>query len=166
VDPADPDERPLRERLLALQREPDGLLHLDYHPLNVMAVGNRISGVLDWTNARAGDPRADLARTVSILRLAPSTTDVPGPALMALRTILELTWRLGYRRERGWPEQMAPFYAWAGAVLLRDLGPRPGRSTEGISARDYARMRRWTATWKRRAALTPLSQHWERGAGG
>src|SRR5438132_39917 len=39
------------------------LLHLDYHLLNVMTDRSRVTGVLDWTNARAGDPRADLART-------------------------------------------------------------------------------------------------------
>jgi aminoglycoside phosphotransferase len=45
------------------------LLHLDYHPLNVLTDGERITAVLDWTNAAAGDPRTDLARTFSILRL-------------------------------------------------------------------------------------------------
>ena len=47
------------------------LLHLDYHPLNVLGEAGAISGVLDWTNADGGDPRADVARTGAILRFLP-----------------------------------------------------------------------------------------------
>src|SRR5262249_57263606 len=66
---AGPDEPALAERLRAVRRRDDRLLHLDYHPLNVMVDGGRVTGVLDWANALAGDPRADLARHVTILPL-------------------------------------------------------------------------------------------------
>ena len=36
-------------------------LHRDYHPLNVLWEGNRITGVVDWINAVNGDPAVDLA---------------------------------------------------------------------------------------------------------
>ena len=62
----------LHTEVRRLTRARRALLHLDYHPLNVMCQGPRITGVLDWANARLGDPRADLARTITLLRLAPT----------------------------------------------------------------------------------------------
>jgi hypothetical protein len=38
----------------------DDLVHLDYHPGNILVSGNRISGVIDWDGARRGDRRFDL----------------------------------------------------------------------------------------------------------
>ena len=70
--------------------------------------------MLDWTNARAGDPRADYARTLTILRLD-SGTDSP-LGLSVLR-VFEAGWRSGYRRIMGRTSDMAPYYAWAGAVM-------------------------------------------------
>ena len=72
---------PALERLLTrIERRPPALLHLDYHPLNLLIAGTDVSGVLDWANARAGDPRADIARTASILDLAPAAGGDYGPS--------------------------------------------------------------------------------------
>ena len=38
----------------------DDLVHLDYHPGNILVSGRRISGVIDWDGARRGDRRFDL----------------------------------------------------------------------------------------------------------
>jgi len=114
------------------------LLHLDYHPLNVLIQHGQVSAVLDWTNAHAGDPRADFARTVSLLRLHPLTG---GPAERGMRLLLEIGWRLGYG---GLERDMAPFYAWAGAAMQHDLAHRFGAS-------ELAHVRRWTAAWLRRS---------------
>ena len=43
-------------------REGDRLLHLDLHPLNVI-LSSRGPIVIDWTNARRGDPAVDVALT-------------------------------------------------------------------------------------------------------
>jgi aminoglycoside phosphotransferase (APT) family kinase protein len=43
------------------------VLHMDYHPLNVLVNGGRISGVIDWVNAEAGDRHLDVATTSTIL---------------------------------------------------------------------------------------------------
>jgi aminoglycoside phosphotransferase (APT) family kinase protein len=52
----------------------DRLLHLDLHPMNVlMAAGGPV--VIDWTNAAAGDPLADVANTV-VLSVCP---EIPLP---------------------------------------------------------------------------------------
>ena len=47
--------------------EKDCLLHLDFHPLNVMVCKGRYV-VIDWINARIGNPVFDLARTYVLFR--------------------------------------------------------------------------------------------------
>jgi aminoglycoside phosphotransferase (APT) family kinase protein len=153
IDWMGPDEPDLKERLIALSPSKAALLHLDYHPLNVMVDGTRLTGVLDWANARAGDPRADLARTVTILRLAPLS---PGPlrqAERAVRRLLELSWRRGYEQATGPFGDLSLFYAWAGAAMVRDLAPKLGQPGVTLELRDFERMRRWTGSWKRRAGV-------------
>lgn len=137
-------EPALQERLRQLASAPPALLHLDYHPNNVLTDGKHITGVVDWVNAHAGDPRADLARTRSILRVDPLARK---PLLLWLGLqLFALAWRLGYRRERGKERQMAPFYAWAGFVMLQDQELRyRDRPHELLPAR------RWTTRWKRRS---------------
>jgi len=41
----------------------ESILHLDYHPMNVLCDGDSITCVIDWANVRIGDVRADFART-------------------------------------------------------------------------------------------------------
>jgi len=105
--PAGLRELPGRER---------SLLHLDLHPYNVLVDDDgEVTAVIDWTNAAAGDPQLDAARTWSILTL--------DPAALALRA------------EPGWvalteawldrlPEIPAPARAWACRFMLADLGKR------------------------------------------
>jgi aminoglycoside phosphotransferase (APT) family kinase protein len=45
----------------------DSVLHMDYHPLNVMVKGGRITGIIDWVNAECGDRHLDAATTATIL---------------------------------------------------------------------------------------------------
>ncbi len=126
------------------------LLHMDYHPLNVMADEHRVTGVLDWANGTAGDPRADLARTTVVLRL--SHVPDAGRLLTLLgRRGIELGWRLGYADVRGWPGGMAPFYAQAGAWMEADLRPKLGRPGIPLTEADLGRVRRWTTRWQKRA---------------
>ena len=123
----------------------------------VVQVGERLTAVIDWVDARAADPRADLARTESILRVMPWRH----PLLLALpvsalRRLFAAGWRHGYRRTAGgFPAlaERAPYYAWAGAALERDVGRRLGQPGVPFTAADLARIRRWTAGWRRRAGL-------------
>lgn len=136
IDWAGPLDSPLRAHLDRVSAAPfRRLLHLDFHPLNVLVDHGRISSVLDWTNAHAGDARADFARTATILRLSPprgSASERVG------RLLLELGWRFGY----GGPgPDMAPFYVWAGTAMLHDLGGR-------FDAAELAHVRRWTNAWR------------------
>ena len=52
----------LHERLHAIPHEGAHLVHLDLHPENVL-LGPDGPVLIDWTNARAGDPDADVALT-------------------------------------------------------------------------------------------------------
>lgn len=61
-------KEPLQARLRAISLRKDALPHLDYHPLNVRTDATGLTAVLGWADARAGDPRADLVRSVTILR--------------------------------------------------------------------------------------------------
>ncbi len=47
------------------------LLHMDYHPLNVLVDRGEVSGVIDWTNAAWGRAVDDVARTLCILICTP-----------------------------------------------------------------------------------------------
>ncbi|HEY3872064.1 MAG TPA: phosphotransferase [Actinocrinis sp.] len=44
------------------------VLHLDFHPDNVILTGAAGPVVIDWRNARAGDPAVDLAMTTVIIK--------------------------------------------------------------------------------------------------
>ena len=145
------DEPELKARLYDLPTRKTKLLHLDFHPLNVMADGARsarISGVLDWANARAGDPRADFARTYTILRVEPYSPTGDSPLMAVVRRVLERAWRRGYQGAGGTLDEMALFYAWAGAVMLRDLSPRIGKPGHWLQDRHLDPLRAWTARWK------------------
>lgn len=150
---AGPKEEALQARLRALPLRPEALLHLDYHPLNVMVDDGRVSGVLDWANAAAGDPRADLARTLTILRLSPGKRGLAAVLDRFGRRLLELSWRWGYTRTAGPSGDLTLFYVWAGLLMARDLAPKIGRPGIPLTPADLDRIRRWTAAQKRRAGL-------------
>jgi hypothetical protein len=143
---------PALERLLTrIERRPPALLHLDYHPLNLLVAGGEVNGVLDWTNARGGDPRADIARTASILALAPLPVGLTGQAQRVVLRAFAFGWRRGYRRAAGPLTDMAPFYAWAGRVMEYDLAPRVGRpDLPWLTPAHLDRVRRWTEAWDHR----------------
>lgn len=131
MDWVGPGEDALLGRLRDTGPRKQAMLHLDYHPLNVLTDGSGISGVLDWANARVGDPRADLARTYTILRVEPYLPDREPSRLTRIRRQLARGWRRGYEGEGGDFREMPPFMAWAGAVMLRDLAPRVGMPVPG-----------------------------------
>ena len=151
---AGPDERILRERLQTIPRLSDRLLHLDYHPLNVLIDQGRVTGVIDWANARSGDPRADLARTYTILRVLPIPGDATSPVFPPrVRAVLARAWRMGYRQIAGPVDDLGLFLAWAGAAMLADLSPKVGRPGIWLTREHLAAIARWTARWKRRAGI-------------
>ena len=80
----------LRARASRLRNAPDALVHLDYHPQNVIVRGMRVTGVIDWVSADCGDRHLDAATTSAIL--ATSAMDHPrwmrdNPAGNSLRAL-------------------------------------------------------------------------------
>ncbi len=160
------DEPTLVAHLQSLGPRADALLHLDYHPFNVL-VGNaltfdpqrtsvsgaRVTGVLDWTNARAGDPRADLAYTATLLHLTRGIFGVPPRREQAARHALLRGWQRGYRTVAGPLPDLAPFYAWAGAFIRRDVAHRLGQPGSIVTPAYLDRLSRWSIMWKRRAGI-------------
>ena len=118
------------------------LVHLDFHPLNVVASGGGVAAAVDWMNAGAGDARLDVARTAAGLALDGPNYDaawerwIP-PLLAALAD--------GYEASAGPLEEMAPFMRWAGEATLRDLRLK---RTPAQVAQMQATARRWEhAPW-------------------
>src|SRR5205823_6314652 len=68
----------LRDRSRRFAPAPDVLVHMDYHPQNVMVNGVRVTGVIDWVNADRGDRYLCAATTAVIL----STTAMERPRWM------------------------------------------------------------------------------------
>ena len=63
-----PDLAERGRRALASLPEGDRLLHGDFHPANII-LSPRGPVVIDWPNATRGDPAADVARTLLMMRL-------------------------------------------------------------------------------------------------
>lgn len=144
---------PLAEPLRALPSQPPALLHLDYHPLNVLTDGSRITAVIDWVNALPGDPRADFARTVTILRIVAFAPPPESRELHWMRRTLERAWRQGYLEVAGPLTDLSLFYAIAGKAMLPEYAPRVASPDHWIQDRDLDPLRRWTRYWKHCAGV-------------
>jgi hypothetical protein len=145
------DDPELEQLLRGVQSNSSSLLHLDYHPFNLITRESRICGVLDWTNTTYGDPRADIARTVCTMRLvAPHFIAQFGAHRMTM-SLFTRGFLKAYEEKRGPLTDMAPFYAWAGAMILQDLSPK--LHALPISSPDLLRdaLSRWTRQWRNRA---------------
>ncbi|HVX31484.1 MAG TPA: aminoglycoside 3'-phosphotransferase/choline kinase family protein [Nitrolancea sp.] len=143
----------LDRRLRELPPLREGILHLDYHPLNVLVENGELAGIIDWANAIIGDVRADFARTYSILSWLPMP--VENAQARHVRHRFRLGWAAGYRAEAGPLPDLAPFIAWAAMLLQRDLGPKIDTPGFWISRSDLDAVRAHERRWLRRAALTP-----------
>jgi aminoglycoside phosphotransferase (APT) family kinase protein len=142
-----PDETALRDALRALPPKPPALLHLDYHPMNALIDRGRVTAVLDWANVQLGDPRADLARTESILVLTPLRGATGG----AVRNRFVAGWRRGYEGLLGSMGDLSLFRAWAGSAMLADLLPH--RDTRGFPDAFFAEATCWMERWKGEAGV-------------
>jgi len=139
------------------------LVHFDYHPLNILTDGHTITGVVDWATAAAGDPRADVARTVAALSAAPLPPGPLRPLLSAVRGLLLRRWLHGYRAEAGDIGDIAPFVALTGVVYLHDFQQALEEGRGWASERDLATFNRWVERWKAKAGLEGGPQTAQRG---
>lgn len=65
--------------LKILEQLPDGnvLCHFDFHPDNIM-MSPRGPVIIDWMNSMKGNPVADLARTIILMRMSSPPPGTPG----------------------------------------------------------------------------------------
>ena len=127
---------PIRPLLETLPRQ-DRLLHLDFHLFNVLVNDGRVSGVIDWENAMAGPPHADLARTRAILCAAVLGKLVPEGSQAAIAA-LERGLMEGHTLVSGPDPHPALSTAWGLAMTTADLanqaGKPGGRITDALVA--------------------------------
>lgn len=98
----DADVDRVLSRLEALP-EGDRVCHYDFHPDNVLGEGAAVR-VIDWNNAALGDPAADVARTLLVLRSPHLPPDLPRtvrPLVKGLKRWLAGAYEREYRRRFG-----------------------------------------------------------------
>jgi aminoglycoside phosphotransferase (APT) family kinase protein len=129
---------PLRPVLAALPVQ-DRLLHLDYHLLNVMVAGATVTGVIDWENATAGPPHADLARSMAIGRMAVLSGAVPAAIRPAVETFMA-SLATAHDRIAGPSPLPGALEAWGLAMTCADLRHQVGKAGSPVSAEGFARL--------------------------
>ncbi|MCC6387689.1 MAG: aminoglycoside phosphotransferase family protein [Dehalococcoidia bacterium] len=117
--------------VLAAASRADAFCHFDFHPANVLTDGRRITAVLDFTNAGAGDARGDRAMTLALLRLAPVDAGWRAPLIAGIRGVFARAYESGYRAVAGGFDVPPLFRA---AAALRVLGDMRAAAAEGRAA--------------------------------
>lgn len=83
-------------------------LHLDYHADNAIVRDDTIVALVDWRNARFGDPRSDIARAW-LLACGPLAASRTRPwQRFCDRSFLQGWWQ-GYTEDAGVPDGLAPY---------------------------------------------------------
>ncbi|HTW04816.1 MAG TPA: phosphotransferase [Streptosporangiaceae bacterium] len=119
----------LHDRLHAIEAPPGlrpfgtgtRVLHLDLHPANVMLTA-RGPVVIDWVNARAGAPGADVAMAYLIMASS-EVDDIPASLRLALRPVRAAL--IGEFR-RAAHDDPGPHIATVARERMRDRNVRPG----------------------------------------
>jgi len=123
------------------------LIHLDYHPLNVIVSDGGRASVIDWAYSAAGDPRADLAVTAATFETAPIPPGPLRPLLNFMRVLAARAWRDGYREVAGAMPDYRPYLAWACAMMLRGTEETLGRPGVWSTQEDIEALHRHIARW-------------------
>lgn len=119
-------------------------LHLDFHPANVLTDAGGVTAVLDWENVRLGDPRWDVARTLSVLSVDPGVRALPANAWAVVRAFRR-AYLAEYTRRGERLDAMASFLGWAGETMRLDLAHRYAES-------DLEHVERWERHVRREAS--------------
>jgi aminoglycoside phosphotransferase (APT) family kinase protein len=114
------------------------VLHLDWHPLNLLVdeAEHAITGIVDWDNARRGHPSLDLARTRAMLTFEPGLATLPTELRTRLADFLA-GWTDGY----GPADVPLASQRWAARVMLADLAPRYASTPDHLDP-----LRTWIAS--------------------
>lgn len=104
---------------------PPVILHLDYHPANVISTPSRGLFVIDWTEAELGDPHADVATSLMMMDCMPPMRGSSYNHVVA--STGKLWFRRWYLRSYHWRSRLdrsklAYFRAWAALRRLCAYG--------------------------------------------
>jgi Ser/Thr protein kinase RdoA (MazF antagonist) len=136
-----------------LQLSTTSLIHMDFHPLNVISDGTAVTGIVDWARAAAGDPRADLARTEITLLAAPVPPGPLSPLLNLARRLILRAWRSGYEEVAGPLPDFRPLRAWAAATLIAEIELVIDRLNVWGTREDLEKYRRLVEVWARESGI-------------
>jgi aminoglycoside phosphotransferase (APT) family kinase protein len=119
------------------------ICHGDFHPLNIMADGDTVTGVIDWANVVIAAPEMDVASAVTNIATLP--IKVPAVAQVPLRLLIGTLlsrYTAAYRRRRPLNEARLRYYQVframvqlrpaASAVLAGRSGGGAFHSSDGI----------------------------------
>lgn len=87
------------------------ILHLDFHPGNMMIADGKVTGVLDWANGTTGDPAADVGTTMALLTMGP--VEAPAavtPVLNVIRKWLARRYAAEYLKLNPLPPESIRYY--------------------------------------------------------
>lgn len=143
----------LATHALSMGLSASSLIHMDFHPINLISDGTTVTGIIDWSGAAAGDPRADLARTEVTIVWAPIPPGPLRPLLNLARSLILRAWRSGYEEVAGLMPDFRPLRAWAGATLLAETEVSIGRPHVWSTQEDIERLRRRIDLWARQAGI-------------
>jgi aminoglycoside phosphotransferase (APT) family kinase protein len=115
------------------------ILHLDFHPINLVVQNDCVVAVLDWSDSDVGDLHADVATTLVLLRSAPVSTSTVGERLLAgpARWALRRRYLRTYSRHSSLDRNLLGYYvALASLRRLTVCGVwlRAGPETTGFKA--------------------------------
>jgi aminoglycoside phosphotransferase (APT) family kinase protein len=105
--------------------EPPGLLHLDFHPGNLLMHAGRCAAVLDWGDADVGDRHADVAYALLMIETAPvdQATTWDRLSVPVGRWLLRQGYLAAYRRLLPLdPGRLRYYQAWAALRRLAVVG--------------------------------------------
>jgi hypothetical protein len=112
-----------------------------------------ITCVIDWTNARIGDVRADFARTYSLLHWVPLPGPISSKQWQDVRATFCRAWTNGYRDIAGPLPNLAPFLTRAAALLEFDLGRTIGLPGFWLTSEDLRQIHRQQVPWGKGSGL-------------
>lgn len=115
--------------------------HFDFHPLNVLAEGTSITGLLDFTNASACDPRADVGLTNALLVAAPLPPGAARRAVGAVRRRFIVGWREGYLDFSGRFPLEPAFEALGYGIYYHEFASAMSQGRGWAQPRDLARLK-------------------------
>jgi aminoglycoside phosphotransferase (APT) family kinase protein len=139
-------ERAEHPALVAYVREttaavPPKFCHFDFHPLNVLAEGTQVTGLVDFANASGSDPRADLGLTNALLRAAPAPPGLTRKVIDILRRRFIAGWREGYIDYAGHFPLEPAFEALGYAIYMHEFTKAMNEGRGWADERDIAKLR-------------------------